>query len=164
MKKMILLLIACVFMMSCGRAFVFASADTGRLAEEIGRKSGWNMSGIYCENVDQTFAFAFGISVKEFDERVEKAVCLRETVETKGRALYVFEADEANDALWLGEKIYASYEFAPCDVAEKMMIAVSGKYLMLFKSCASEAENAVQVFRTLIGGTIRYKKELNHRA
>ena len=164
MKKMILLFVACIFMISFGKAFVFASADTGTLAEEICRKSGWNMSGVYCETVDKTFAFAFGISAKEFDERVEKAVCVRETVDTKGRELCIFETGEENDAIWLGEKIYASYEFAPCDVAEKMAIAVSGKYLMLFKSCAAEAESSVQTFRSLVGGTVRYKKELNHHA
>ena len=164
MKKMILLFVACIFMISCGKAFVFASADMGDLAENICRKTGWDMNGIYRENVDKTFAFAFGISAKEFEERVELALCLRETVDTKGRAIYVFEADEENDALWLGEKIYAAYEFAPCDLAEKMTIAVSGKYLMLFKSNTAEAEKSVEVFRSLVGGTIRYKKELNHHA
>ena len=162
MKKMRVFFLAFVFMISLGKASVSASSDMGELAEDICRKAGWEMSGVYSEAVDKTNAFAFGIAAKEFEDRVETAVCLREIVDSKGRALYVFEADEEGDALWLGQKIYASYEFAPCDVAEKMVIAVSGNYLMLFKSQASEAESAVQVFRSFSGGTIRYKKELNN--
>lgn len=164
MKKMMVFFLACVFMISFGKTSVSASWDMGALAEDICRKAGWEMNGVYSEAVDKTEAFAFGISTKEFENRVETALCLREIVDSKGRALYVFEADGENDALWLGQKIYTSYEFAPCDAAEKMIIAVSGKYLMLFKSNASEAESAVQTFRSFAGGTIRYKKELNNHA
>ena len=164
MKKMTVFFLAFVFMISFGKTSVFASSDMGKLAEDICRKAGWEMHGVYSEALDKTAAFAFGVSAKEFEDRVEEAVCLRETVDSKGRALYVFEADEEADALWLGQKIYTSYEFAPCDVAEKMIIAVSGKYLMLFKSNASEAEYAVQTFRAFAGGAIRYKKELNNHA
>lgn len=163
MKK-ILCLIACVFMISCGKNSVPAFADTGGLAEEICRKAGWDMNGIYRETVNESFAFAFGISADEFDERVEHAVCVRETVDSKGRELYVFEADEASDALWLGQKIYASYEFAPCDAAEKMTVAVSGKYVMLFKSDSAETENAAQSFRSLAGGALRFKKDRSNHA
>lgn len=163
MKK-ILCLMACIFMISCGKNSVSAFADTGGLAEEICRKSGWNMNNVYRETVDESFAFAFGISADEFDERVEYAVCLRETVDSKGRVLYVFEADEASDAIWLGQKIYAAYEFAPCDVAEKMTVAVSGKYVMLFKSDSAETESAAQSFRSLTGGALRFKKERNNHA
>jgi hypothetical protein len=158
MKK-IFCLMACMFMISCGRNSVPAFADMGDLAEEICRNAGWEMNGVYREAVDESCAFAFGISADEFDERVEYAICLRETVDSKGRALYVFEADEASDALWLGQKIYASYEFAPCDAAEKMTVAVSGKYVMLFKSDSVETESAAQSFRSLAGGALRFKKE-----
>ena len=163
MKK-ILCLLACIFLISCGKNSVPAFADMGNLAEAICQNAGWDMSGVYRENVDENFAFAFGISADQFDERVENAVCLRETVDNKGRALYVFEADEASDALWLGQKIYASYEFAPCDAAEKMTVAVSGKYVMLFKSDSTETERAAQSFRTLAGGALRFKKERDNHA
>ncbi|MBQ3489576.1 MAG: hypothetical protein IJA86_03190 [Clostridia bacterium] len=159
MKKMLLMLLFGVFMISCGKNAVPAFADMGNLAEEIYRKAGWDVKGVYTEAVDESFAFAFGISADEFDDRVETAICLRETVDSKGRALYVFEADEEKDALWLAQKIYGSYEFAPCDAAEKMTVACSGKYVMLFKSNATEVENAAQGFRTLVGGSLRFKKD-----
>ena len=159
MKKILWLLLA-VFLISCGKNAVSAFADTGNLAEEIYKKSGLDMGGVYRETIDENFAFAFGISSEEFDERVEHAVCFRETVDTKGRALYVFEADEENDALWLAQKIHASYEFAPCDAAEKMTVACSGKFVILFKSDASEVDKAAQIFRTLSGGALRFKKDI----
>lgn len=161
MKKILWLLLA-VFLFSCGKNSVSAFADTGNLAEEIYQKAGLDMSGVYRETVDENFAFAFGISAEDFDERVEHAVCFRETVDTKGRALYVFKADEENDALWLAQKIYGSYEFAPCDIAEKMTVACSGKFIMLFKSDAAEVDRAAQIFRSLSGGALRFKKDLNH--
>ncbi len=157
MKKMLLFLFFGIFMISCGNRSV--SADMGNLAEEIYRKAGWNLGGAYAEEVDESFAFAFGISADEFDDRVENAVCLRETVDSKGRALYVFEAEGENDALWLAGKIYGSYEFAPCDAAEKMTVASAGKYVMLFKSDFAEVESAAQSFRSLAGGSLRFKKD-----
>ncbi len=163
MKKILWLLLA-MFLFSCGKNAVSAFADTGNLAEEIYKKAGLDMNGVYRETLDENFAFAFGISSEEFDDRVEHAVCFRETVDTKGRALYVFEADEAGDALWLAQKIYGSYEFAPCDVAEKMTVACSGKFVMLFKSDAAEVDSAAQIFRSLSGGALRFKKDISNPA
>ena len=105
MKKMRVFFLAFVFMISLGKASVSASSDMGELAEDICRKAGWEMSGVYSEAVDKTNAFAFGIAAKEFEDRVETAVCLRESVDSKGRALYVFEADE----------IHIEPEFFGCD-------------------------------------------------
>ena len=163
MKKILWLLLA-VFLFSCGKNAVSAFADTGNLAEQIYQKAGLDMSGVYRETLDESFAFAFGISSEDFDERVEHAVCYRETVDTKGRVLYVFEADEAGDALWLAQKIYDSYEFAPCDAAEKMTVACSGKFVVLFKSDAAEVETAAKIFRSLSGGSLRFKKDLTNPA
>ena len=76
---------------------------------------------------------------------------------------FIFEADEENDALWLAQKIYDSYEFAPCDAAEKMTVASAGKYVMLFKSDGAEVDSASQIFRSFAGGALRFKKErANH--
>ena len=151
-------------MISCGRKEVPAFSNMGNLAEEIYRRSGLEMSGVYRETLDEKFAFAFGISEEDFDERVETAVCFRETVDTKGRALYVFEADEENDAMWLAQKIYDAYEFAPCDIAEKMMVACMGKNVVLFKSDAAEVENASQLLRSYAGGALRFKKDRNNHS
>ena len=162
MKKLLFILL-CIFTVSCGKNEVPAFANMGNLAEEIYRTAGMDMSGVYRESFDEAYAFAFGISAEDFDERVENAVCFRETVDTKGRTLYVLEAEDANDALWLAQKIYASYEFAPCDAAEKMAGACAGKYVMLFKSDAAEVDMAAQSFRTLAGGALRFKQERENR-
>lgn len=164
MKKIICMMMIGLFLVSCGEKSVPAFADMGSLADEICRGAGLDRDSVYREEVEEDSAFAFGISEEEFDRRVENAVCLREIVDSKGRALYVFEAESENDAAWLAQKLYASYEFAPCDAAEKMTVACAGKYVMLFKSSAAEIESAVSSFRALLGGTLRFRKDMDNRA
>ena len=164
MKKMLLFLFAGIFLISCGKNDVPAFADMENLAEDIYRRTGLDMDGVYREHLDEKFAFAFGISSDDFDDRVEAAVCFREMVDSKGRVLYVFETDDENDALWLARKIYAASEFAPCDAAEKLTVASAGKFVMLFKSDTEEVDNAAQTFRSLAGGALRFKKDLTNPA
>ena len=164
MKKLIFMLILGLCLTSCGAKDVAAFADMNSLAGEIYRTAGWDTSGIYAEEVDDDAAFVFGITEEEFDRRVENAVCVRQTVDTKGRELYVFEAESASDAIWLAQKLYASYEFAPCDAAEKMTVACAGKHVMLFKSAASEIDGAVDGFRALTGGALRFRKDMENKA
>ena len=163
MKKWLCMLMIGLFFASCGEGSVSAFADMGGLADGIYRAAGFDMSGVYREDIDDDSAFSFGISEEEFDRRVENAVCLREIVDSKGRALYVFEAESENDAAWLAQKLYGSYEFAPCDAAEKMAVACADKYVMLFKSSADEVESTVSGFRTIAGGTLRFRKEMDNR-
>lgn len=163
MKKLIFLILLGICLISCGEKSVSAFADMGDLADGICRAAGLDMNGIYREEVDDDAAFAFGMTEEEFDSRVENAICLRDTVDSKGRELYVFEAENEADSLWLVQKLYASYEFAPCDVAEKMTVACAGKYVILFKSAASEVDSAVDGFRTLSGGALRYRKDMDNR-
>ena len=164
MRKLLFVIILGLCLTSCEEKDVAVFADTNGLAAEIYRGAGLDASSIYTEEVDDDHAFAFGIAEEEFDRRVENAVCLREIVDSKGRALYVFEAESENDAAWLAQKLYASYEFAPCDAAEKMTVACAGKYVMLFKSTALEIENAVASFRALSGGALRFRKDMDNRA
>ena len=152
-----------LFLTSCGEKDVAVFADTNGLAAEIYRGAGLDASGIYTEEVDDDCAFAFGISEEEFDKRVENAVCVRQTVDSKGRELYVFEAESVSDALWLANVLYDSYEFAPCDVAEKMTVACVGQYVMLFKSASAEIDGVVDCFRMLSGGALRYRKDMDNR-
>ena len=163
MKKILFMIILALCLNSCGEKDIAVFADTNGLAAEIYRGAGWDASGIYTEEVDDDCAFAFGISEEEFDRRVENAVCVRQTVDSKGRELYVFEAESAADALWLANALYDSYEFAPCDVAEKMTVACTGKYVMLFKSASAEIDRAVDCFRALSGGALRYRKDMDNR-
>ena len=160
---MLFLIILGLFLTSCGEKDVAVFADTNGLAAEIYRGAGLDASGIYTEEVDDDSAFAFGIAEEEFDKRVENAVCVRQTVDSKGRELYVFEAESASDALWLANALYDSYEFAPCDVAEKMTVACASKYVMLFKSSSAEIDRTVESFRTISGGALRYRKDMDNR-
>jgi len=163
MKKLILLLLVGICLISCKQKDAPVLADVVTFADEIYRKAGLDVSGVYREELDDDRAFGFGISEEDFDSRVENAVCLRQTVDSKGRELCVFEAESEADALWLAQRIYGSYEFAPCDAAEKMTVACAGRRVMLFKSSASETESAVGSFRTLSGGALRFRKDMDNR-
>ena len=163
MRKLLSMLFLGICLISCGEKDVSAFADMGGFADQIYRNAGLDTSGIYLEEVDEDIAFMFGIVEEEFDRRVENAVCVRDVVDSKGRELYVFETEKEADALWVAEQLYASYEFAPCDVAEKMTVACAGKYVMLFKSTVSEIDDVVDCFRTLSGGALRYRKDMDNR-
>ena len=164
MKKLLFMIVLGLCLTSCGEKDVAVFADMNGLAGEIYRGAGLDASGIYAEEVDDDAAFVFGISEEEFDRRVENAVCVRQTVDSKGRELYVFEAESAADAIWLASALYSSYEFAPCDAAEKMTVACAGKHVMLFKSAAAEIDPAVESFRTLSGGALRFRKDMDNQA
>lgn len=164
MKKLIFMIVLGLCLTSCSEKDIAAFADMNGLAGEIYRGAGFDASGIYAEEVDDDAAFVFGITEEEFDKRVENAVCIRQTVDSKGRELYVFEAESASDALWLANALYGSYEFAPCDAAEKMTVACAGKHVMLFKSASSEIDGAVESFRSLSGGALRFRKDMDHRS
>ena len=163
MRKLLSMIFLGICLISCGEKDVPAFADMGGFADEIYRNAGLDTSGVYLEEVDEDAAFLFGIAEEEFDRRVENAVCMRDVVDSKGRELYVFEAEKEADALWIAEQLYASYEFAPCDAAEKMTVACAGKYVMLFKSSAAEVDGAVSGFRSLTGGAIRYRKDMDNK-
>lgn len=160
MKKIILMILVGICLISCREEDVPAFADMNGLADGIYRNTVSDTEGLYCEQIDDDSAFAFGIAEEEFDRRVENAVCLRQTVDTKGRELYVFEAESEADALWLAQKLYDAYEFAPCDAAEKMTAACAGKYAILFKSTSAEVDKAAEGFRTLTGGALRFRKDM----
>ena len=164
MKKLIFMLILGLCLTSCGEKDVAAFADVSSLADDIYRGAGLGTGGVYREEVDDDTAFVFGMTEEEFDKRVENAVCLRDTVDSKGRELYVFEAESENDALWLAQKLYASYEFAPCDAAEKMAVACAGRHVILFKSAAAEIDGAVDGFRALTGGALRFRKDMDNKS
>ena len=163
MKKIIFMLLLGFCLISCEEKVLPAFADAGGFADEIYSKAGLDTAGVYREEVDDDLAFFFGMTEDEFDRLVENAVCLRQSVDSKGRALYVFEAERENDALTLAQKIYGSYEFAPCDAAERMTVACAGKYAILFKSAASEIDAAVEGFRSLSGGVLRFRKDMDNR-
>ena len=164
MKKILLVFTICLsfLLSSCGETVMSAFAEAEDRASSIYRQAGISMQNVYSEEIEDNFAFAFGIGREEFDEYVEDAVCLRQAVDSKGQTLYVFETEAEKDALWLAEHIYAGYEWAPCDPSEKLVIASSGKYVMLFKSGVKEADQVLESFRSLMGGTLRFRKDLHN--
>ncbi len=159
MKKLSILLFLICFLPSCGEKSVPVFADAQNLASAIYDRAGLEKDGIYCEEVEEDLAFAFGISKGDFDEYVDNALCYRQAVDDKGQTLYLFETESDRDSVSLAGKIYQGYEFPPCDAAEKMTVACAGKYVMLFKSDVSEVDAAVEGFRSASGGALRFRKD-----
>ena len=164
MKKIgtILLLLFSVLLTACSEKTIAVYADAEDLASEIYARAGLEKSGVYTEELHEDTAFAFGMKREEFDGYVDKAICYRQAVDTKGQALYLFETEDDKNSVALAEKIYGGYEFVPCDPAEKMTVACSGKYVMLFKSTADETDAALEAFRALSGGALRFRKDKNN--
>ncbi|MBQ8496157.1 MAG: hypothetical protein IJ489_01715 [Clostridia bacterium] len=164
MKKigLIVILLMSLVLTSCSEQTLAVFADMEDLASTIYARAGLEKSGVYTEELDDDIAFAFGMGREEFDDYVEKAICYRQAVDTKGQTLYVFETEADKNSVTLAGKLYDGYEFAPCDPAEKMTVACSGKYVILFKSTAAEVDAAVESFRALSGGALRFRKDMEH--
>ena len=162
MKKLYSLLLLTLFLTACGEKSVAVFSDTEDLAAAIYDRAGLEKNGVYCEDVEEDSAFAFGISKGDFDEYVDSALCYRQAVDRKGQTLYLFETESDRSSVQLAEKIYQGYEFPPCDAAEKMTVACSGKYVMLFKSSVTEVDAAVEGFRSASGGALRFRKDKNN--
>ncbi len=161
MKKIWMIVLLCFVLSSCGmNTAVPAFSDTNDLASELYIRSGLKTNNVYSEEVEDSLAFAFGISAEEFNEFVDSAVCYRQTVDSSGQTLYVFEMESEKDAAWFADKAYRCYDWAPCDVSEKISIASAGKYVILFKSSAKEVDKVLETFRTLSGGSLRFHKDL----
>ena len=164
MKKIgiaVILLIS-LMLVSCTQETLAVFADMEDLASTIYARAGLDKTGVYTEELDDDLAFAFGMGKEEFDDYVEKAICYRQAVDTKGQTLYLFETGADRNTVTLANKIYSNYEFTPCDPAEKMTVACSGKYVILFKSTATEVDAALESFRALSGGALRFRKDKNN--
>lgn len=162
MKKISILLLLTLFLTACGEKSIPVFSDTEDLAAAIYDRAGIEKNGVYCEEVENDLAFAFGISQGDFDEYVDSALCYRQAVDRKGQTLYLFETESDRDSVTLADKLYQGYEFPPCDAAEKMTVACAGNYVMLFKSNISEVEAAVEGFRSASGGALRFRKDKNN--
>ena len=164
MKKwrILFLLQAMFFCVSCSEATIPVFADAESFAASLYSRAGLDKNGLYCEEMDESLAFVFGLNKEEFDQWVDHALCYRQMVDEKGQTLYLFETEDGQDSATFAKKIYEGYEFAPCDPSEKMAVVCSGKYVMLFKSTQAEVDAAVDGFRSLSGGALRFKKDQDH--
>ncbi len=164
MKKIsiAILLLLSLALTACSEKTLAVYADTEDLASAIYARAGLEKAGVYTEELHEDIAFAFGMKREEFDDFVEKAICYRQAVDTKGQTLYVFETEDDKNSVTLANKIYGGYEFVPCDPAEKMTVASSGEYVILFKSTAAEVDAAIDAFRALSGGALRFRKDKNN--
>lgn len=161
MKKMMISVFLAAWMLSsCSKTAIPTFSDTKSLANAIYEESGFDMSAVYAEDFKSTSAFAFGISMTDYENAAKNGVVLRPSIDDKGQTLYVFEMKSAADARRLAEKISKGYEWAPCDNAEKLTIACAEEYLMLFKSTKEEVEDAVTSFRRLSGGGLAFRKDI----
>jgi hypothetical protein len=165
MKKIAIVigLVLSLLLVSCSEESVPVWSDAEDLASAIYSRAGLEKSGVYAEEIEEDIAFAFGMQKEEFDAYVDHAVCYRQAVDRKGQTLYLFETEEGKDAVKLAEKLYGGYEFAPCDPAEKMTVACAGRYVMLFKSTRVEVDSALEGFRSLSGGALRFRKDMENQ-
>lgn len=148
---------------ACARRSVPVYADAGALAESLYVSAGFPVDAIYAEPLAGVDAFRFGLTITEFENMVENAVCYRKMVDSNGQMLYALKMRSKEDSDAFSKAFYAHYEFAPCDVAEKMAIVSAGEYVLFFKSDVGEVDAAVEAFRTLMNGHLDFEKELINR-
>ncbi len=150
-------------LVACAKRSVPVYTDADTLARLLYADAGFRSEEIYAEDIKNTDAFRFGITVTDFDDTVEDGICYRKTVDDNGQLLYAFKMRSENDAEHLAKSFYAHYEFAPCDAAEKMAVASAGEYVIFFKSDLGEVDAAVETFRSLMDGNLGFEKELINR-
>lgn len=147
-------------LVSCGRmaAPEYESADM--LANKLYTEADLNRDGVYAEHLDNSSAYIFGLSIADFNETVKNAVVYRKSIDSDGQTLYALEMNTQDAAALLAEDYYNHYEWAACDNSEKLVVACAGRYVLLFKSNAAEADAALEGFRKLSGGRLLYQREL----
>lgn len=91
---------------------------------------------------------------------MKNAVVYRKSLDSDGQTLYALEMSTQDAAALLAEDYYNHYEWAACDNSEKLVVACAGRYVLLFKSNAAEADAALEGFRKLSGGRLLYQREL----
>ncbi len=165
MKKrlFIYLFVLAASCVACGKRSVPIYADADTLARSLYEKAGFETESLLVQDVEDTDAYLFGVTIAEFDDSVEDAVCFRKLVDSNGQMLYALKLRTDADADRLAASFYANYDFAPCDLAEKMAVAASGNYVIFFKSESGEVDAAVEAFRALMDGYVRFEKELLNR-
>ncbi len=165
MKKrcLIYLFLLAASLAACAKRSVPVYSDAGSLARSLYDTAGFETEAIYCEELEDTSAYLFGVTVTEFDDMVEDAVCWRKVVDSNGQLLYALKMRSDRDAKTLAERFFRHYEFAPCDAAEKLAVACAGEYFIVFKSALSEVDAATEAFRTMMDGAVRFEKELYNR-
>ncbi len=150
-------------LVACGKKSVPVFADAQALADSLYEKARLETDAIYTEDVEDTEAYLFGVTVADFDEMVDDAVCCRKLVDSNGQMLYVFDMESETDARTFANVFFEHYEFAPCDVAEKMTVISAGNYVIFFKSDVGEVDAAAEAFRALMDGRIDFQKEQFNR-
>ena len=165
MKKRLLIsmFILAASLCACARRSVPVYADANTLAGSLYTNAGFTSDALYAEPLERVDAFRFGVTITEFENMVEDAVCYRKTVDSNGQMLYALKLRSKEDADAFAKAFYAYYEFAPCDAAEKMAIVSAGEYVIFFKSDVGEVDAAVEAFRTLMNGHLDFEKELINR-
>ncbi len=163
-RCLVYLFILAASLSACARRSETVYADAGGLALSLYEEAGFSTDAIYGEQVVPTDAHLFGVTVTAFDEMVEDAVCWRKTVDSDGQLLYAMKMRSEKDARALAQCFYEHYEFAPCDAAQKLAVACSGDYFIVFKSSLGEVDAAVEAFRSLMDGRLRFERELYNRA
>jgi hypothetical protein len=148
---------------ACAKRSVPVFADAGELAGALYGEASLDTDAIYCERLKDTDSYLFGMTVTAFGDAVEDAVCWRKTIDSDGELLYALKLRSEEDARALAKCFYEHYEFAPCDAAQKLAVAASGDYVIVFKSALGEVDAAVEAFRTLMNGGLRYEKEMYNR-
>ncbi len=163
LKKSLLGLLAAVFLamlVSCGRTAEPEYESADMLANKLYTEANLNHDGVYAEYLDSSSAYIFGLSIADFNETVKNAVVYRKSLDSDGQTLYALEMSTQDAAALLAEDYYNHYEWAACDNSEKLVVACAGRYVLLFKSNAAEADAALEGFRKLSGGRLLYQREL----
>ena len=162
-RMLIYLCILTASLAACGKRSIPVFADADTLARSLYANAGFDTDAVYAENVESTDSFRFGITITEFENAVEDAVCYRKVIDNNGQMLYALKMRSDTDAEKLAKTFFASYEFVPCDAAEKMTVASAGNYVIFFKSDIGEVDAAVEAFRDLMEGHLGFEKELTNR-
>ncbi len=163
-RVLVYLVILTASLAACAKRSMPIYADADTLARSIYTEAGFETDAVFTQNLENTDAYLFGMTVADFENQVEDAICYRKLVDSNGQMLYALKLRSAEDASALAAAFFSHYDFAPCDVAEKMAIAAAGEYVIFFKSDMGEVDAAVEAFHKLMGGVIGFEKQRMNRA
>ncbi len=153
-----------VSLTACARREQIVFADADALADAIYEKAALSHETLYQEALGAEQAYLFGMERAEFEGGVTEAICCRKSIDDNGQLIYVLKLSDPRETVRLCSRLFARYDFVPCDPAEQMAVLGAGEYLVFVKSERGEVERTSDAFRTLMGGRLDFENEKDNYA
>ncbi len=155
-----LMLFMLLLLMSCEKRDTLTGSayDVARHIYDVADGEGGEL---FHEKINADGAYEIGLTPEEFQNTVEEARLFKRSEFSGGKSMAVIVAKDEMVAGKLFDKLYNTYEFAPCDPCDKAAFLQSGRYILIAKDDEDDTERLCSAFSFICGGHMRVKTKDN---